>query len=94
MPGSSRTWAAVAGPKGSKPVVRNSHVHWTVEYKPGTIEARGSKNGQVALVERRETTGAPAKIVLRASLSKIAADGQDVSAIAVELRDSQDGSCR
>jgi beta-galactosidase len=74
---------------GSKPVVRNSHVHWTVKYEPGTIEVRGSQNGQLALVERRETTGAPARLVLHASLSKIAADGQDVSAIAVEVHDSQ-----
>jgi beta-galactosidase len=60
-----------------------------VKYEPGTIEARGFKNGQVALVERRETTGAPAKLVLRAGLSKIMADGQDVSAVAVEVQDSK-----
>ena len=74
---------------GSKLVARNSHVHWTVNYEPGTIEARGSKDGKVALVDRRETTGAPAKLVMHTSLSKIAADGQDVSAITVEVHDSK-----
>jgi len=73
---------------GLKPVVRNSHLAWTVKYEPGAIEARGFKNGQVVLTARRETTGAPAKLVLRPSLSEIAADGEDVSAIAVEVHDS------
>jgi beta-galactosidase len=40
-------------------------------------------------VERRETTGTPAKLVLHAGLSKIAADGQDVSAVAVEVHDAE-----
>jgi beta-galactosidase len=74
---------------GSKPVVRNSHLRWTVKYEPGTIEAKGSKNGAVVLTERRETTGSPAKLVLRPNRSKIAADGEDVSSIAVEVCDFQ-----
>ncbi len=74
---------------GSKPIVRNSHLTWTVKYEPGAIEARGFKDGQVVLKERRETTGAPAKLALRPSLSEIAADGEDVSSIAVEVQDSQ-----
>ena len=74
---------------GSKSIVRNSHLTWTVKYEPGAIEARGFKNGQVVLTARRETTGAPAKLVLRPSLSEIAADGEDVSAIAVEVHDSR-----
>lgn len=52
---------------GSKPVVRNSHLTCTVEYEPRTIEARSVKNGQVALKERCETTGALAKLLLHTS---------------------------
>jgi beta-galactosidase len=74
---------------GSKSVVRNSHLQWTVKYEPGAIETRGSKNGRVVLTDRRETTGAPAKLVLRPSLTKIAADGEDASAIAVEVQDAK-----
>jgi beta-galactosidase len=74
---------------GSKPLVHNSHLRWTVKYEPGIIEAKGSKNGMVVLTARRETTGAPAKLVLRPNRSKIAADGEDVSSIAVEVCDSQ-----
>ena len=74
---------------GSKPVVRNSHVQWAVGYEPGVIEARGSKSGEVVLTDRRETTGAPAKLMLRPSQAKIAADGEDLSAVTIEVRDSQ-----
>jgi beta-galactosidase len=73
---------------GSKSVAPNTHLTWRVKYEPGTIEARGFKDGQVVLTRRRETTGSPAKLVLRPSLPVIAADGEDVSAIAVEVQDS------
>jgi beta-galactosidase len=74
---------------GSKPVIRNSHLCWRVKYEPGTIEAKGSKNGMVVLTERRETTGGPAKLILRPDLTEIAADGEDVGSIVVEVHDSQ-----
>jgi beta-galactosidase len=73
---------------GSKSIVRNAHLAWEVKYQPGSIEARGSKNGHVVLTALRETTSAPAKLICRPSLSEISADGEDVSAIAVEVHDS------
>ena len=74
---------------GSQTVERNSHLHWTAIYQPGVIEARGSKNGKVVLTDRRETTGAAAKLVVRASQSQLAADGQDVSSVVIEVQDAQ-----
>ncbi|PYX93939.1 MAG: beta-galactosidase, partial [Acidobacteria bacterium] len=74
---------------GSKKVERNGHLEWKVKYAPGVLEARGSKNGQVVLTDKRETTGAPAKLVLRPDRSKIAADGEDLSMVAVEVVDAQ-----
>jgi beta-galactosidase len=73
---------------GARTITRNSHLTWTVTYEPGVIEARGFKGGKLVLTDRRETTGAPAKLVLRASQKTILADGEDVSAIAVEVQDS------
>jgi beta-galactosidase len=75
--------------QGSKAVVRNSHLTWSVKYEPGAIEARGSKGGKVVLVERRETTGEPAKLVLRPNRRKLAADRMDTSAITIEVQDAQ-----
>jgi beta-galactosidase len=74
---------------GAKTVARNSHVEWKVKYEPGMIEGRGSKDGRVVLTDRRETTGAPARIVLRPDREKICADNEDVSVITVEVVDSQ-----
>lgn len=74
---------------GTKSVKRNSHVEWKVKYAPGTLEARGSKDGKVVLTAKRETTGAPAKLVLRADRQEIAGEGEDISVITVEVADAQ-----
>jgi beta-galactosidase len=74
---------------GSKRVERNSHLEWKVKYAPGVLEARGSRNGQVVLTERRETTSAPSRILLRPDRQQIAADGEDLAVIAVEIADEQ-----
>ncbi len=74
---------------GSQKVERNTHLAWKVKYAPGAIEARGTKDGKIVLTEKRETTGAPAKLVLRPDRQKISADGEDLSVIAVEVHDAQ-----
>jgi beta-galactosidase len=75
--------------QGSRSVKRNSHVTWSVKYEPGAIEARGSKNGGVVLVERRETTGAAAKLVLRPNRRELTADLMETSAVTIEVQDSE-----
>jgi beta-galactosidase len=75
---------------GSKNVGRNSHAEWKARYAPGVLEARGWKDGKVVLTARRETTNAPAKIVLRPDRLEIAADGEDLSIIAAEVVDIHD----
>ncbi|MGA3025103.1 MAG: beta-galactosidase GalA [Bryobacteraceae bacterium] len=74
---------------GARDVMKNSHLEWTVQYEPGVIEARGYRGGQQVLTAKRETTGAPARIVLRPDRTRIAADGEDVSMVAAEIVDSQ-----
>jgi len=74
---------------GVKEVPRNSHLAWKVSYKPGTLEARGYKGGQQALVARRETTGEAAKILLRPDRPQFQADGQDVSLVEVQVLDKE-----
>lgn len=77
---------------GEKPMPKNGHVQWDVNYQPGTIEARGFKgtSSSPALTVKRETTGPPAKIRLITSQPKLAADGEDVAVITTEILDSQD----
>ena len=74
---------------GAKNVERNSHVSWKVRYVPGVIEARGFQGGREALRVKRETTGAPAAILLHPDRLNISANGEDVSMIAVEVVDDR-----
>ncbi len=74
---------------GSQKVERNTHLAWKVKYAPGAIEARGTKDGKIVLTEKRETTGAPAKLVIRPDRQKIPADGEDLSVLVVEVHDAQ-----
>jgi len=75
---------------GSKEMKKDSHLAWNVKYAPGSIEARGYKNGKLAMTTKRETTGTPAKLVMTADRREIAANGEDVAMFTVEVRDAQD----
>ncbi|MGB6725714.1 MAG: beta-galactosidase GalA [Terracidiphilus sp.] len=73
--------------QGSKKVPHLGHVEWKIRYEPGSIEARGTKDGKVVLTEKRETTGAGVAIRLTADRTEINADGEDVAVITVEALD-------
>ncbi len=73
---------------GSKPVPRNGHVAWTVPWAAGAIEARGFRGDQQVMTDRRETTGAPARIVLQTDRPGITADSEDVAVITVTVVDA------
>jgi len=74
---------------GAKDVMKDSHVAWVVKYVPGSIEARGSKNGKQVMTTTRDTTGSAAKLVMRADREAVSADGEDVAMFAVEVQDAQ-----
>ena len=74
---------------GSQKVPALGHVEWKVNFEPGAIEARGSKNGKVVLTEKRETTGAVASFRITADRTEINADGEDVAMVKVEALDSE-----
>jgi beta-galactosidase len=73
---------------GAKDVKKDSHVAWNVEYAPGSIEARGWKDGKQVMTARRDTTGAAAKLALRPDRESLSADGEDVAMFAVEVQDA------
>ena len=75
--------------QGSQKVLPLTHLEWKVKYEPGVLEARGTKDGKVVLVEKRETTGEPESIRLTADRVEINADGQDVAVLLVEVLDKQ-----
>ena len=75
--------------QGSKNIEPLTHLEWKVKYEPGVLEARGTKNGKVALVEKRETTGDPVAIRVTADRTELNADGEDVSVLKVEVLDKE-----
>jgi beta-galactosidase len=74
---------------GSKKVEPLTHLEWSVKYEPGVLEARGTKDGKVYLVEKRETTGGPESIKLTADRTEINADGEDIAVLRVEVLDKE-----
>ena len=73
---------------GVRKVEPYCHVEWDVNYAPGTLEARGTKDGKVVLTTKCETAGAPAQIVLTTNRSSLVADGEDIAVVAVEIADA------
>jgi beta-galactosidase len=74
---------------GSQKVLPLTHLEWKVKYEPGVLEARGTKDGKIVLVEKRETTGQPESIRLTADRTEINADGEDVAVLRVEVLDKE-----
>ncbi|HEX4120998.1 MAG TPA: beta-galactosidase GalA [Verrucomicrobiae bacterium] len=73
---------------GRKKMPINSHLQWTVKYTPGTLLAKGYKDGRIIAEDKVETTGAPARIKLLPDRASITADGQDISIIKVAVVDA------
>ena len=74
---------------GRQPMPRNGHLKWKALYQPGRVEATGYKNGKRILTKTIETTKAAAKVVLKADRPQIAADGQDMAIVNIELHDQK-----
>ena len=75
--------------QGSQKLQPLTHLEWKVPYAPGVLEARGTKDGKIVLVAKRETTGKPESIRLTADQTEISADGKDVAVLRVEVLDKE-----
>jgi beta-galactosidase len=60
-----------------------------VPYAPGRLEARGYNGGKLAATDVRETTGAPAQILLIPDRTALVADNQDLIPVKVAIADAQ-----
>lgn len=65
------------------------HVSWRLTYEPGTLKAVSRKNGKEVLTREIKTAGKPAKLVVTADRSNIAADGSDLSFVTVKVVDAE-----
>lgn len=73
---------------GKKDMPRNSHLQWTVNYEPGTLEAVAFKNGR-RLTTKVETTNTPAEVVITPYKTTFTADGKDATVINVSVVDRE-----
>jgi beta-galactosidase len=74
---------------GSQKMPHLGHVEWKVKYAPGSIEARGSRDGKVVLTQKRDTTGPAVAIKLTADRTEINADSEDIAILKVEALDKE-----
>lgn len=74
---------------GRKTMEKNWYLSWDqVIYEPGTLTARGYRNGKEVLTETIETTGAPDRILLLPYQNRITA-GSDTAILEVRVVDSR-----
>jgi beta-galactosidase len=66
----------------------NLHLDWDVVYQPGTLEAVGSRNGQVVATVKVGTTGAPAALRLTADYDRITTSRDDAAHVTIEIVDA------
>jgi beta-galactosidase len=74
---------------GRKPMPKNGHIEWMVKYTPGTLLAKGYRNGKEIIKSSFETTGNPAAIEILADRISIRADDEDLSVFTVRINDAK-----
>ena len=74
--------------KGKKDMPRNSHLKWTINYEPGTLEAVAYKKGK-RLSEKIETTGLPVEVKVTPYKTTIVADGKDAAVVNISVVDRE-----
>ena len=71
---------------GKKDMPRNSHLKWSVNYEPGTLEAVAHKKGK-RFSTKVETTTQPVEVVLTPYKTTMLADGKDATVMNVSVVD-------
>jgi beta-galactosidase len=73
---------------GAQKMEKNGHLVWNVTYQPGTLLAKGIKDGH-EITDEVDTTGGPASVALEPDRTALKADNQDVSIVTVRIADEK-----
>ncbi|HEV7330490.1 MAG TPA: beta-galactosidase GalA [Flavisolibacter sp.] len=73
---------------GKKDMPRNSHLRWSVNYEPGTLQAVAFKKGK-RLTAKVETTGDPYEVVVSPYKTTMLGDGKDATVMNISVMDRQ-----
>ena len=71
---------------GKKRMEKNGHLTWTVDYKPGVLEAIGFKNGKKIKSDLVKTTDAPAQVFV--AQEKIPVAHPNIAILRVAVKDA------
>jgi beta-galactosidase len=72
---------------------KDLHLVWMVPYAAGSLQAIAKNNGKIVCKDEVQTTGVPARIVLKPDRTRINADGDDLSNIKIEIVDKDGHVC-
>jgi len=73
---------------GKKTVTPYEHIRFPVVYVPGTVEARGTRQGRI-LVKKLETAGCAKRFRMEADRQTLTADGADTTVVNLTALDAQ-----
>ncbi len=77
---------------GEKQMPKNGHVHWSVPYAPGTLEAHAysgiARERQEIAADKVEMTSAPTALKLTTDRTTLTADGEDITMVEVDVVDA------
>ncbi len=74
---------------GVREMPRNLYLDWQVPYAPGNLTAIGYNRERVAAQYIMQTAGAPAALSLTPEIRQLAADGEEVAPVRVEVVDAE-----
>jgi beta-galactosidase len=74
---------------GTKEMPHDAHVEWEVPYQPGSLMAKGYKDGEIVATDEVQTTDAPASIELKPDRTTLHTDGEDAVVVPVSILDDE-----
>jgi len=91
----AETWEMPVGPNASpdRKFASKYRRVWQAPYEPGTLRAVAYNQGRQVAADEVRTAGEPARIRLAPDRSAIAADGDDLSFVAVRIEDRAGNLC-
>ena len=78
---------------GKQKVLPFENQSWNVKYKPGTLIAKGYRNGKLIVADKVVTSGEPFSLKVSAYKNNLKADGEDAVTLKFEILDQKGIVC-
>ena len=78
---------------GKQTVLPFENQSWNVKYKPGTLIAKGYKNGKLIITDKVVTSGEPYSVKVSGYKNNLKADGEDAVTLKFEILDKKGIVC-